>query len=194
MEAERLANGNEVKISNALQSRIYEEEKRAVWDLQAKALSSAIPPELAAEDEVEQPAPTFAGSGSRFGRSDSRRAYSRANSMAMTPAYDSPREGSPSGWSADGESNFTGNNNNNRILRITRTVSWSSGRKRFQLTGQDKAGQIKTTIIRDPAVITMYLKRKEEERLAYYISRPGLVDELVEPTGNAEEDEIRRKA
>jgi hypothetical protein len=43
VEAESRNHGEPVKISNSLQQQIYEEEKRKVWDLQYKALSSAVP-------------------------------------------------------------------------------------------------------------------------------------------------------
>jgi transcription initiation factor TFIID subunit 1 len=119
VEAER--NG-QLKISNAEQNRIYEEEKRKVWDLQAQALSNPVPPTLEAEDE-DRSAPTPAGWGPRIGRSESRRAFSRGHSLAATPFADSPREMSPSQYSADGESNFTGNPYGGKVLRIKRIVS-----------------------------------------------------------------------
>lgn len=121
VEAEAKANGNPVKISNAEQNRIYEEEKRRVWDLQSAALSNPTAPDLAFEDE-ERVASTPAGLGPRFARSDSRRAFSRGNSLAATPAYaESPREFSP--MSMDGESSYTGNPVANKVLRIKRVVS-----------------------------------------------------------------------
>jgi len=43
--------------------------------------------------------------------------------MAATPAFESPRDRSPSAFSADGESTYTGNVNTNKVLRIKRTVS-----------------------------------------------------------------------
>ena len=122
VEAER---AGQLKISNAEQNRIYEEEKRKVWDLQAAALSNPVPPTLDVEDE-ERTAPTPAGWGPRVGRSDSRRAFSRGHSLAATPFADSPREMSPSQYSADGESHFTGNPYGGKVLRIKRIVSRTS--------------------------------------------------------------------
>ena len=46
--------------------------------------------------------------------------------MAATPAFESPRDRSPSAFSADGESTYTGNVNTNKVLRIKRTVSGMS--------------------------------------------------------------------
>lgn len=119
MEAE---SKGQMKISNAEQNRIYEEEKRRVWDLQAKALSSSVPPELDVVDD-DRPVPTPA-MGPRFGsRSDSRRAMSRGHSMAAIPFGESPRDMSPSQYSVDGESHFTGNPYAGKVLRIKRIVS-----------------------------------------------------------------------
>lgn len=111
-----------MKISNAEQNRIYEEEKRRVWDLQAKALSNPVPPELDVQDEDRPAASQSLGRG--FGsRSESRRAMSRGHSMAATPFGESPREMSPSQYSVDGESHFTGNPYGGKVLRIKRIVS-----------------------------------------------------------------------
>lgn len=88
MEAEARAGGNPVKISNAEQNRIYEEEKRKVWDLQASALSNPIPPVLTvAEEEAARNAqpPVMPGLAPKIHRGDSRRAFSRGTSMAATP-------------------------------------------------------------------------------------------------------------
>lgn len=111
-----------MKISNAEQNRIYEEEKRKVWDLQAKALSNPVPPELDVHDE-DRPAPSQSLGPRYSGRSDSRRAMSRGHSMAATPFGESPREMSPSQYSVDGESHFTGNPYGGKVLRIKRIVS-----------------------------------------------------------------------
>lgn len=111
----------QLKISNAEQNRIYEEEKRKVWDLQWKALSDPVPPPLDVADD-DRPVPTPAAMGPRYGRSDSRRAMSRGHSLAATPFVDSPREMSPSQYSADGESHFTGNPYGGKVLRIKRVV------------------------------------------------------------------------
>nr|XP_019049032.1 transcription initiation factor TFIID subunit 1 [Kwoniella bestiolae CBS 10118]OCF27962.1 transcription initiation factor TFIID subunit 1 [Kwoniella bestiolae CBS 10118] len=87
LEAEAKAGGAVVKISNAEQNRIYEEEKRKVWDLQWNSLSNPNPPEYNAEDDEEYNrmqnfVSTPAGLGPRFNRGDSRRAFSRGNSMS----------------------------------------------------------------------------------------------------------------
>ena len=115
-----------VKISNSQQQQIYEEEKRKVWDLQWKALGNPVPPELSPDDEVERIASTPAGFGPRFGRADSRRARSRGDSMAATPALESPRDVSPSALSGDGESTYTGNAGAGKVMRIKRVVSFQS--------------------------------------------------------------------
>lgn len=198
MEAESRNNGEPVKISNSLQQQIYEEEKRKVWDLQWKALSNSVPPELRPEDEHDAPAPTPMGFAPRFNRNDHRRGQSRGTSMAATPAMDSPRDRSPSAFSADGESTYTGNVNTNKVLRIKRTVSVPLLRFRTIAKGTStdvfqKNGKTVTQIVRDPAVVNQYLKRVEEKKLEYYINNPMLLEEM-QSTGNAEEDEIRREA
>lgn len=127
MEAEARAGGNPVKISNAEQNRIYEEEKRKVWDLQASALSNPIPPVLTvAEEEAARNAqpPVMPGLAPKIHRGDSRRAFSRGASMAATPrGFDSPRDRSPSVFSMDGgESHYSGNPLAGKVLRIKRMV------------------------------------------------------------------------
>ncbi|KAK8865758.1 hypothetical protein IAR55_000905 [Kwoniella newhampshirensis] len=175
LEAEAKAGGNVVKISNAEQNRIYEEEKRKVWDLQWRALSNPNPPELSPTDEEDRIAGTPAGLGPRFQRGDSRRAFSRGNSMAATPIYaDSPRDMSPSAFSGDGESQFTGNPTAGKVLRIKRVVK----------------GKEQIEIVRDPAVIQSYLRRLEDKKLEFYMENS---DQLA-PTGNDQEDEIRKAA
>ena len=44
--------------------------------------------------------------------------------------------------------------------------------------------------MRDPAVIKAYMKKIEENKLAYYMDHP---DEL-QPSGDTEEDEIKKAA
>lgn len=115
-----------VKISNVEQNKIYEEEKRRVWDLQWSALSNPVPPVLSTQDEDhDRVASTPVGLGPRFGgRSDSKRSYSRGNSMAATPIYGrNSRERSSSAFSGDGESTYTGNPNTGKVMRIKRVVS-----------------------------------------------------------------------
>lgn len=124
MDAVEAEQKGQLKISNAEQNRIYEEEKRKVWDLQAKALSDPVPPPLDVVDD-DRPVPTPSAMGPRFGRSDNRRAMSRGQSLAATPFADSPREMSPSQYSADGESHFTGNPYGGKVLRIKRIVGRS---------------------------------------------------------------------
>lgn len=134
-----------VKISNAEQSRIYEEEKRRVWELQQRALSNPEPPQLDVDDESRM-APTLAGIGPRFSRgppgggAPGQRAFSRSNSMAATPMYgESPREYSPAP-SAD-ESVFTGHGAANKVLRIKRVVSVRDVRISAVLTFRRSKGE-----------------------------------------------------
>lgn len=178
LEAEAKAGGGPVKISNAEQNRIYEEEKRKVWDLQARALSSSMPPILTADDDVPKPEITTAGLAPRFGKPEPRH-FSRAGSLAATPGgmdYPPIEEArSPSAFSYDGESQFTGNDRSaSKVLRINRIVK----------------GKPVVEIIRDPAVIQSYLRRVEERKLAQY------TDELdhLKPTGNMDEDELKIQA
>ncbi|WWC99494.1 hypothetical protein V866_006397 [Kwoniella sp. B9012] len=180
LEAEAKAGGAVVKISNAEQNRIYEEEKRKVWDLQWNSLSNPNPPEIN-PDEDDDPnrqhpfVSTPAGLGPRFNRADSRRAFSRGNSMANTPMYaDSPREMSPA-MSMDGESTYTGANPTaGKVLRIKRRVK----------------GKEVIEVVREPAVIQAYLRRIEDKKLEYYMDN---YDQLA-PTGNEEDDEIMKAA
>ncbi|OWZ55034.1 transcription initiation factor TFIID subunit 1 [Cryptococcus neoformans c45] len=179
LEAEARAGGNPVKISNAEQNRIYEEEKRKVWDLQASALSNPIPPVLTvAEEEAARNAqpPVMPGLAPKIHRGDSRRAFSRGTSMAATPrGFDSPRDRSPSVFSMDGgESHYSGNPLAGKVLRIKRMVK----------------GKQQVEIVRDPAVIASYLRRVEEKKIEYYMEHP---DELA-PTGDDTEDELRKAA
>lgn len=197
MEAEARAGGNPVKISNAEQNRIYEEEKRKVWDLQAAALSSPIPPVLtAAEEEAARNAqpPVMPGLAPKIHRGDSRRALSRGTSMAATPrGFDSPRDRSPSVLSMDGgESHYSGNPLAGKVLRIKRMVCLiylllpiDCGLQSIQVKGKQQV-----EIVRDPAVIGSYLRRVEEKKIEYYMEHP---DELA-PTGDDTEDELRKAA
>ncbi|KAL7423762.1 hypothetical protein Q5752_001346 [Cryptotrichosporon argae] len=179
LEAEAKADGGVVKISNAEQGRIYEEEKRRVWDLQYKALSSTTPPTLTAADEAyPSSAPTPAASSSRFQRHDSRKPFSRAGSMVAHGMYaESPRDEamSPSAFSGDEGSTYTGNDRGaDRVLRITRVVK----------------GKQQVEIIRDQAVIQSYLRRVEDRKLAQFTEQL----EHIKPTGNMEEDDLKRQA
>lgn len=181
----------QVKISNTLQNQIYEEEKRKIWDLQWNALSNPVPPELQPEDE-DKAAPTPAGLGPRFGRGDSRRAASRGQSMAATPIGESPREMSPSQYSADGESHFTGNPIAGKVLRITRKVSGVLESRIPMMTWLIKQvkGKEMVEIVRDPAVIQSYMKRVEEKTILEFMKNP----ESLQPTGDPEKDELKRIA
>jgi transcription initiation factor TFIID subunit 1 len=181
LEAEAKAGGGPVKISNSEQSRIYEAEKRKVWDLQAKALSNPVPPLLTADDDYHASAASAQATAStpRFGggKGDSRH-FSRSGSLAAAPGgFDSPMEEarSPSAFSFDGESQFTGNDRSAlKVLRINRIVK----------------GKPTVEIIRDTAVIQSYLRHVEERKLAQYM------DELenLKPTGNTEVDALQMQA
>ncbi|BEJ18121.1 hypothetical protein CspHIS471_0703980 [Cutaneotrichosporon sp. HIS471] len=171
LEAEAKAGGGPVKISNAEQNRIYEEEKRKVWDLQWKAMSNPTPPglDLDLTAEVVEPTQVMA-MGPRFTKIE--RTFSRSGSVFDSP-MDDPR--SPSAFSFDGESQFTGNDRGaHKVLRIKRVVR----------------GKQTVEIVRDQAVIQSYLRRVEERKLAQY------TDELehLAPTGNIEEDELKIQA
>jgi transcription initiation factor TFIID subunit 1 len=171
LEAEAKAGGGPVKISNAEQNRIYEEEKRKVWDLQWKALSDPTPPKLDIDLTAETVEPSQA-MGPRFTNAKAERSFSRSGSIFDSPMED-PR--SPSAFSFDGESQFTGNDRGaHKVLRIKRIVR----------------GKPVVEIVRDQAVIQSYLRRVEERKLAQY------TDELehLAPTGNAEEDELKIQA
>ncbi|WVN85623.1 uncharacterized protein L203_100772 [Cryptococcus depauperatus CBS 7841] len=183
LEAEAKAGGTPVKISNAEQNRIYEEEKRKIWDLQWQALSSPIPPELtAAEEEAAKNSvqPIMPGLAPRIHRGESRRAFSRGmsrgTSIVPTPRdLDSPRDRSPSVFSMDGgESSYAGNPLAGKVLRIKRMVK----------------GKQQVEIVRDQGVIAAYLKRIEEKKIEYYIEHP----EELAPTGDNTEDELRKAA
>ncbi|WVQ71168.1 hypothetical protein IAR50_000693 [Cryptococcus sp. DSM 104548] len=185
LEAEAKAGGNTVKISNAEQNRIYEEEKRKVWDYQAAALSNPVPPNITFEEEEAHriaSIPLMPGLAPKVvrGRDSTSRAFSRGASMANTPRdFGSPRDRtrSPSTFSMDGaeESSHAGGNPwMGKVLRIKRMVK----------------GKAQYDIIRDPGVIASYMKRVEEKKIDYYMNHP---DEL-EPTGDAEEDAIRKIA
>jgi len=127
VEAEAKSGGSS-KISNVEQQRIYEEEKRRVWDLQWKALSDTRPPELTLEDEEAErmaagtPMPGTGGGGSRFARGDSRIARSRGGSTVGTPwgGEGSPREDSPA-FSDEGSA-YTGAGGQDKVMRIKRMV------------------------------------------------------------------------
>lgn len=191
VEAEHKSNGGIIKISNAEQNRIYDEEKRRIWDLQYASLSNPTPPELDARDDdayasagtpglgwgVPYGGGASAAGGSRFGRSDSRRAFSRSNSMAATPYADSPmpmgRDASPAP-SMD-ESTFTGNNPlANKVLRIRRIVR----------------GKSVVEVVRDPAVIASYKRRVDERRIETFKTEL----ETLAPTGDYDDDARKRTA
>lgn len=123
LDTERMAGTDQLKISNAREQGIYDEEKRKVWNLQAKALSDPNPPELDPDQKLDLPQATPSGFAPKYiGRSNTSRGFSRGHSVSATPGPHSPREGSPA-YSVDGESAYTGNANANRVLRITRVVS-----------------------------------------------------------------------
>ena len=58
-----------------------------------------------------------------------------------------------------------------------------------QLTIQVK-GKEQFEIVRDPAVIQSYLKRVEERKILDFMRNP----EMLKPSGNPEEDELKRIA
>lgn len=163
-----------MKISNAEQNRIYEDEKRRIWDLQAKALSNPIPPEIASNEEDNPLAgATPVGFGPRYtGRADNRRAFSRSNSMAATPFMEeSPRGYSPA--PSAGETSFTGNNAP-KVMRIKRMIK----------------GKLHVEIVRDPQIILSYRRRVEDHKIEEFRNQ---ADNLV-PTGNQAEDELKKAA
>jgi hypothetical protein len=82
------------------------------------------------------------GMNPRLGRSESRRAMSRGHSLAATPFGESPREMSPSQYSMDGESQFTGNPYGGKVLRIKRMVSFAISSR----ASADMAGEREGTI------------------------------------------------
>lgn len=51
-------------------------------------------------------------------------------------------------------------------------------------------GKEQFEIVRDPAVIQSYLKRVEERKIMDFMKNP----ELLKPSGNPEEDELKRIA
>lgn len=173
IDAETKAGGGPVKISNAEQNRIYEEEKRKVWDLQAQALSNPKAPQLDVPDAEPSEVVNVQAMGPRFNRPEPRH-FSRAGSFVGTPLDgDDPR--SPSAFSFDGESQFTGNERGaNKVLRLTRVIK---GKKQVE-------------IVRDQAVIQSYLRRVEERKLAQYTDE---LDHLA-PTGNEDEDDLKMQA
>lgn len=177
VEAEHKANGNVAKISNAEQNRIYEEEKRKIWDKQAASLSDPVPPEIAsAEDGFGQLAggATPAGMGPRYNsRADSRRAFSRGGSMVATPYEESPRGYSPAAPGSPAETSFTGTHGP-KVMRIKRVVK----------------GKLQVEIIRDPQVIASYRRRVEDRKIEEFRNQA----DVLAPTGNQEEDELRKAA
>jgi len=164
------------KISNAEQLRIYDEEKRKVWDLQSKSLSNPVPPVLTEQDELRSAAPvTGAGIGPRFIRQASgRRSISRGYSKTATPFGGDSRGGSPSMSELDGESAWTGNQFSGKVMRIRRVVK----------------GKTHVDIIRDPAVIQSYLRHIEDRKIDAYVKSA----EDLQPTGDPEEDRLRAEA
>jgi hypothetical protein len=97
---------------------------------------------------------------------------------------------SPSQYSMDGESQFTGNPYGGKVLRIKRMVR-PSGHCFFELALMCQVkGKEQFEIVRDPAVIQSYLKRVEERKILDFMRNP----EMLKPSGNAEEDELKRIA
>lgn len=93
--------------------------------------------------------------------------------MANTPFYgESPRDYSPAP-SAD-ETSFTGNNHIPKVMRIKRMVR----------------GKLQVEIVRDPQVIASYRRRVEDRKIEEFRTQA----EMLAPTGNHEEDELRRAA
>lgn len=172
VEAEHKANGAVAKISNAEQNRIYEDEKRRIWDKQAASLSSSVPPELTPGQEDEPQSNSSGRNGPPHpSRSDSRRAYSRGHSMAATPMPEDSNRGSPA--PSVGETSFAGNYVP-KVMRIKRLIK----------------GKMQVEIVRDPQVIASYRRRVESRRIEELRNQ---ADMLV-PTGNQAEDEMRIEA
>lgn len=123
----RVEGANKNKISNAEQARIYEEEKRKIWDAQAASLGSSRPPELDEEDEEAE------RQAHRQKNDHSRRGFSRASSSHGPGGWqhESPRGRSPSAVSRassmdrDDASVYSGRGEDpqGRVLRIKRVVS-----------------------------------------------------------------------
>jgi uridine kinase len=91
--------------------------------------------------------------------------------MAATPFDESPRGYSPA--PSAGETSFNGNLAP-KVMRIRRVVK----------------GKLQVEIIRDPQVIASYRRRVEDRKIEEFRNQ---ADVLV-PTGNQEEDELRKAA
>ena len=113
--------------------------------------------------------------------------------MTATPieAYaESPRGMSPSAYSGDGESAYTGNPIAGKVMRIKRVVCHDRGNSGSGSLSVQVKGKTHVEIVRDPAVIQSYLRRTEEKKLEHYMQQA----EELQPSGNAEEDELKKAA
>lgn len=154
----------------AEQQQIYKSEIERIWKAQFDSLSRKDEPELTAEERA----------AGRETDKDNKR-MQRRQSMGYTPAHSPPETPgalgpiSPTysrGSSLAREREMSlGPDAQRRVLRIKRFVD----------------GEWKLEIVRDPSVITAYLKKRQA------IEEENMTADALAPTGDAERDRRARK-
>lgn len=184
------AKKNPLKISNAEQARIYEEEKRKIWDAQAASLGSSRPPELDEEDEEAE------RQAQRQRSHSTRRGFSRAPSSHGPSSWqhDSPRDRSPSAMSRgssldrDDASVYSGRGEDpqGRVLRIKRVVSILNHRV---ILNVQIRGKVEYEIVRDDNIINAYLASLKSVREKAMLRSA----ENLRATGDPETDAMAKR-
>ncbi|KAI0361004.1 atypical/TAF1 protein kinase [Trametes cingulata] len=150
----------------AEQQQIYKSEIERIWKAQFDSLSRKDEPELTDDEERAAAADKKAQRRQSIG-------YTPAHSPLAhpaTPGPTSPTYSRGSSLARDRDMSL-GPEAQRRVLRIKRYVD----------------GEWKTEIVRDPAVITAYLKKRQA------IEEENMTADALAPTGDAERDRRARK-
>ncbi|KAI0652426.1 atypical/TAF1 protein kinase [Trametes meyenii] len=152
----------------AEQQQIYKSEIERIWKAQFDSLSRKDEPELTEEDDKPPPPPPESRPQHRLSIG-----YTPAHSPQthpQTPGPTSPTYSRGSSLARDLNASLEPEAQR-RVLRIKRFVD----------------GEWKTEIVRDPAVITAYVKKRQA------IEEENMTADALAPTGDAERDRRARK-
>ncbi|KAI0828937.1 atypical/TAF1 protein kinase [Trametes gibbosa] len=155
----------------AEQQLIYKSEIERIWKAQFAALSRSIEPELTEDEKAADR--DRDKEKDRFGQRRQSIGYTPAQSPLAhpeTPAPTSPTFSRGSSLARERDVSL-GPDAQRRVLRIKRFVD----------------GEWKVEIVRDPAVITAYLKKRQA------IEEENMTADALAPTGDAERDRRARK-
>ncbi|KAF3154478.1 hypothetical protein TWF751_003803 [Orbilia oligospora] len=149
----------------ARQQKAYEETIEKIWRAQEASLKAEEPPELDL-DELQD-----ATQEGVYGLDDGRTPYSES----MTPAV---ANSAIDDEAASQFSRFSARNTKNKVMRITRKYKLPDG-----------SYEMKTEVVSDPKVISMYIAKRQE------IRTDSLMKDItnLKPTGDAAADADRKK-